>query len=173
MAIAHKGGDLNRPPFVSPPNKYQYYLHLQDVSVENRRLNFSSNVFALKRDGSGGCTIDSGAPVTRIVQPAYQQVLKAFQKYFDNQGLQRVHLPQLGFDLCYRNSHTSAKLASISMTFHFEGADFEIDRQHMYVVSNDAFCVVLLQKHQTVLGAIVFDVAARQILSPENCLNYR
>lgn len=70
------------------------------------------------------------------------------------------------------------KLAS--MTYHFEGADFEVKSNYMYWVSasQQAFCVELLaSQNRTILGGnqqintrFIFDAGARQIhFSPEDC----
>ncbi|WCJ39582.1 Eukaryotic aspartyl protease family protein [Euphorbia peplus] len=148
-----------------------YFLNLRDISIESYPLNIPPGTFARTRDGSGGCVIDSGTSFTRLIMPAYQLVIWAFQVYYGSYGLIRVHAPETGFELCYKMSARLPKFAS--MTYHFEGANFKVEQQylHMKVPGRDVFCVELLrEQRQTVLGALqqintrfIYDARARQI----------
>ncbi|XP_065868798.1 aspartic proteinase CDR1-like [Euphorbia lathyris] len=179
--IVTQGRTFKSTPIVSPPNQYSYYLNLQDISVAGRRLNIPRNTFTLKRDGTGGCIVDSGTSITRLIAPAYQQVLKAFQAHFDSYGLQRVNATaETHLELCYRHRQTLPKVKLASMTYHFEGADFEVRPAFIYRTANDpdVFCVqISSSQSESILGSrqqintrFIYDVRARKIyFSWEDC----
>ncbi|XP_065866542.1 aspartic proteinase CDR1-like [Euphorbia lathyris] len=175
------GRTFKSTPIVSPPNADYYYMDLRDISVEGKRMEFPANMFAIKRDRSGGCFIDSGTTFTHIVEPAYKVVLKAFQNYFGKYGIRPIRLPHLHYDLCYRNKE---EVEFAVMTFHFQGADFEVEPENLYVdiEKDDAFCLGLTSSPSlTIIGAMqqvdtrfIYDAAARRIyFSPENCIDDR
>ncbi|KAE8679127.1 putative Monovalent cation:proton antiporter [Hibiscus syriacus] len=144
--------------FVQPPfGVYFFYMELVDISVGNYRINFPPYTFEMRGDGSGGCFIDSGAVITQIDANtpginAYEQVLNVFDSYYESEGLQTTQGE--GFDLCYllppEGYYNFAPL-----TFHFNGADYTVDRKFMHIFYDSYFCVALLGKgsSSTVLGA--------------------
>ncbi|XP_065868692.1 aspartic proteinase nepenthesin-1-like [Euphorbia lathyris] len=171
------GRTFESTPIISPPNMYAYYLDLLDISIGNNRLNFPPNTFSIKRDGSGGCIIDSGTTLTHFSQSSYPKVKTAFQNYFRSKGFTQVHMPP--YDLCYINGRSMDEIPT--MTFHFRGADFEVEGHYLIMPFPDhnAFCIGIQQTRSlTILGAIqqgntrfIYDAAARQLLfSPENCM---
>ncbi|WCJ39581.1 Eukaryotic aspartyl protease family protein [Euphorbia peplus] len=148
-------GTFQSTPIVSPSNAKSYYLDLRDISVEGTRIGFPPNTFAIKRDGSGGCHLDSGTPLTRIIASAHPRVIGAFQNYFHRYGVQPIHLAGVRYDVCYKNNRAIAKLPS--MTFHFQGADMKVEAKNLFtnLGSQDAFCLALQSSQQTtIIGAV-------------------
>ncbi|WCJ39607.1 Eukaryotic aspartyl protease family protein [Euphorbia peplus] len=164
---------------VSPLYRNSYYLDLRDISVDSHRLNFTLGTFRLQYDGHGGCVIDSATSYTRFIEPAYRKIIGAFQLYYERYGLQRVRVPNSGLELCYKNSQKLPKLAA--MTYHFDGADFEVDANNIYrriEHTSDVFCVEIKSSPSlTILGTMhqintrfIYDLNARRILfAREDC----
>ncbi|EEF39570.1 Aspartic proteinase nepenthesin-2 precursor, putative [Ricinus communis] len=170
-------------PFVSPRGMPNYFLNLIDVSVAGNRMQIPPGTFALKPDGTGGTIIDSGTAVTYISQTAYFPVITAFKNYFDQHGFQRVNIQLSGY-ICYKQQgHTFHNYPS--MAFHFQGADFFVEPEYVYLTVQDrgAFCVALQPispQQRTIIGALnqantqfIYDAANRQLLfTPENCQDH-
>ncbi|KAJ4839746.1 hypothetical protein Tsubulata_026023 [Turnera subulata] len=152
-------GNLQTTKFVTPPGSYYYYLHLLDISVGLTRIGFAPEIFQIRPDGQGGCVIDSGALISRIDQTtigrnAYRAVMGAFQRYYDAKGLQRIGQVPQGFALCYKNRPDFNDF--VTMTYHFEGANYVLDGKYVHYFDNDAgyFCVALTPGNgRTILGA--------------------
>ncbi|XP_065868130.1 aspartic proteinase nepenthesin-1-like [Euphorbia lathyris] len=182
--ISTRGRSFKSTPIISAPlNPYSYYVDLRDISVDGKRIGFPPNMFAIRRDGTGGCGIDSGSSFSSIIQPAYQRVVKAIQDYyFLKYGIHPLQLPQVRYDLCYTQRPAVTRYASL--TFHFQGADLEVEGENVHVFLRDynIFCLGLKSSPQlTIIGAkqqtntrFIYDAAARQILfARENCIQDR
>ncbi|PIA61640.1 hypothetical protein AQUCO_00300871v1 [Aquilegia coerulea] len=77
-----------------------YYVRLLDISIAGNRLNFPPGYFDIRHDGTGGCIIDSGSPLTALPQEAYIRVRNAVSSYFAQRQLPTIQKP--GFDLCFQ-----------------------------------------------------------------------
>ncbi|XP_061339290.1 aspartyl protease family protein 2 [Gastrolobium bilobum] len=85
------------PLLNNPLSPSFYYIGIDSVTVDGANLPISHSVWAIDEQGNGGTVVDSGTTLTFLAEPAYRQVLAAFQR--------RVSLPTaedlaLGFDLC-------------------------------------------------------------------------
>ncbi|KAL5804417.1 hypothetical protein ACOSQ3_031217 [Xanthoceras sorbifolium] len=177
--IGTRGRNLQSTPIVTPPGLNHYYLSLSDISVNGRRLGFPPGTFSLRRNGTGGCIIDSGTTITSIQENAYQTIIGAFASYFSGFRLQRYY-GQRNFELCYLK--TSSFRSYPTMTYHFQGANFTMISEYVNVIYNRAgyFCVTLLPNRyqKTIIGAwhqqntrFIYDLN-RGVLqfAPENCM---
>ncbi|WCJ38910.1 Eukaryotic aspartyl protease family protein [Euphorbia peplus] len=174
--ISTRGRTFKSIPIITPgPYIYLYYLDLQDISIDHNRLNYPPHTFALQHDHSGGCAIDSGTTLTHIAGLAYPRLKAALLNHFRNKRFTQVHV--LNYDLCYNTGRRMDELPT--MTFHFRGADLEIEKRNMIIDYDDTtFCLAIQESTVTLIGAIqqgdtrfIFDLASRQLrFSPENCL---
>ncbi|XP_038995989.1 aspartic proteinase nepenthesin-1-like [Hibiscus syriacus] len=152
-------GHLQSTLIVQPPtqNKYFYYLQLLDISVANYRIGFPPSTFQFRAGGAGGILIDSGALFTfidagTIGVNAYERVMQVFNAYYGSKQLQRRPKEQGGFDLCYDQPSFYNDFASL--TFHFNGADYNVNGRYVNVFRRGYFCVgVLRGVSSSILGA--------------------
>ncbi|KAG6637551.1 hypothetical protein CIPAW_11G186200 [Carya illinoinensis] len=151
--------NIQTTPFVTLPWSFHYHLNLLDISVSSHRIGFHPDTFKIKKDGSGGCTIDSGTLITQIDQntvgiDAFSVVMTAFQNYYDSLGqLERVYSTE-GFPLCYEYPPDFGDFAT--MTYHFEGGDYFVDSMYVNYYSDIGyyFCVAVREGNgQSILGA--------------------
>ncbi|KAI3466034.1 hypothetical protein Pfo_022697 [Paulownia fortunei] len=98
---------------------------IQDISVERQRLGLSPSLFALK---NGGVLMDTGVQYTVLTKKAYNKVNRAFQSYFKGR-LEEIDRVYWNLKPCYRL--TPGFNDYPTMTFHFEGADFEAEYTHV------------------------------------------
>ncbi|KAG7957547.1 hypothetical protein I3843_11G181300 [Carya illinoinensis] len=169
--------DYKTTPLMYQTMKSNYYLHLLDISVGDRRIGFPPGTFALKPNGNGGCIIDTGAITTFLDRGPYERVMKEFDEHFKSLGVQRV--PKVGgMEYCYKSNPKFR--AYIPMTFHFQGADYKVEPTYMYFHDKAKiyFCVALMPfAGKTVLGAwqqqdmrVVYDLNLGVVrFAPENC----
>lgn len=154
-----------------------YYLNLVDISVGDIRIGFPPRTFDLKPNGNGGCMIDTGAMATFIDKGPYERVMREFDEHFRSFGLERVY-KEAGLEYCYKSNPKFRPY--LSMTFHFQGADFKVEPTYMYFhyEAKGYFCVALMPyTGKTLLGAwqqqdmrVVYDLNLGVVrFAPENC----
>ncbi|KAK9755387.1 hypothetical protein RND81_01G021700 [Saponaria officinalis] len=83
---------INRPnmvvtPLLTRPNLFHYYVTLNDIGVNGRKLNIPSHLFALNPDNSGGTILDSGTAFNYLVPNAFDIVVEAIANYILNNNL--------------------------------------------------------------------------------------
>ena len=172
-----------RTPFVretTMSGANHYHLNLLDISVGRRRLGFPQGTFFLKRNGTGGCVIDSGSVLSFLDEKLYWAVMGEFEARFRRIGLERVRNLTVGFHLCYRHVEVNFDGYDVGLTFHFEGADFEVDPKYVYFYNKKEmyFCVALMSfRGKTIIGAwqqqntrFVYDLNLHELhFAPEDC----
>ncbi|KAK4438086.1 hypothetical protein Salat_0142700 [Sesamum alatum] len=145
-----------------------YFVGLQGISINRKRLNISTDVFALKIDGAngptGGCIIDSGTPYSRIVKPAYNKLKEGLENYFSmNKNLQRT-TGGLGLELCYERRKPEGFKDLPDITFHLQGSKgglvikpegvFEVAKKSKLPKSPEYFCLAMISsKRESIIGA--------------------
>ncbi|XP_057506582.1 aspartic proteinase nepenthesin-2-like [Actinidia eriantha] len=166
-------------PIVPVSNNQNYYLNLNDISVAGNRIGFPPGTFSLKRDGTGGCIIDTGTVATLIAPSAYSRVIETFQKYFQPFNLRKVRSKtNQGFEVCFEMKRTFTQYPP--MTFHFQAADLVVKPQflHFFDMVANYSCVALLKGNtKTILGSMhqqdvrfVYDLKNNALnFAPENC----
>jgi Xylanase inhibitor N-terminal/Xylanase inhibitor C-terminal len=133
-----------------------YYLSLNGITVGKRRLKLPKSVFALKKNGRGGVIIDSGTPITRMAEAAFQQLKKAFV----SQTKLKVIRDMTGtFDLCFLGppSNSTYKVVVPRLIYHFQGANMEFPKDNYINVVNDSglMCLLILESNEeTIIGNI-------------------
>lgn len=119
-----------------------YYLSLEGISVGGQLLDIPDGTFDLQFDGSGGVIIDSGTTVTYLEQTGYDAVKKAV--------ISSVRLPQvdgsnIGLDLCFDQQSASSTSTFPTITFHFQGADFNLPKEnYIYTDRSGIACLAML-----------------------------
>lgn len=177
-----RGRDVKTIRILNQTVSSSYHLDLLDISVEDERIRFPPGTFALQRNGSGGCMIDTGAIATFMDKRPYEIVMQKFDEHYRSFGRRRVTGIPEGWEYCYLFDPRFRAYAS--MTFHFQGADFKVEPAYMnfYLVSRGVFCVGLLSTTgKTILGAFqqqdtrfLYDLNAGTLqFVPENCANDR
>ncbi|PIA61639.1 hypothetical protein AQUCO_00300870v1 [Aquilegia coerulea] len=164
-------------PLIVGGLKEAYYVKLRDISVAGNRFNYRPGYFDVKRDGTGGCIIDSGCPLTRLPQRAFTWLKNAVINYFA-----QAHLPprpKHGFDLCFELPRPDQKMPLIR--FHLQNADLTIE-EGAFMHVDDAICLAFKSSSDlgglsAVIGGLaqanyrfVFNVAASTVsFALENC----
>ncbi|XP_031274425.1 aspartic proteinase nepenthesin-1-like [Pistacia vera] len=163
--ILRFGADVYFPPYPIPTTQYvsvagtnSYYLRLLDISVGRSRLNFPRGTF---EPSSSGVFIDSGTPFTTLTTRAanrinvFERVNRAFWRYYDSRNLVRYPTePDDSFHVCYMIPQNFRDYPS--MTFHFRGADYEVDGRFVNIRFDDEghFCVAIMpEETDSILGA--------------------
>jgi hypothetical protein len=119
-----------------------YYLSLEGISVDGQLLDIADGTFDLEFDGTGGVIIDSGTTVTYLEQSGYDVVKKTV--------ISSINLPQvdgsnIGLDLCFEPESGSSTSHFPTITFHFEGADFNLPKEnYIYTDSSGIACLAML-----------------------------
>ncbi|KAK9750735.1 hypothetical protein RND81_02G217700 [Saponaria officinalis] len=132
-----------------------YYINLEGISVNRRRLNILPSVFARTGD-EGGTLIDSGSSFTYLTPVAYRELERVLAAYFTSLK-NYVPIKPGDFDLCYKSSTYAAEQLP-SITFHFSGADLLLKPENVFIWLNDspnAFCLAMIMSYEqdTVFGA--------------------
>ncbi|XP_031257964.1 aspartic proteinase CDR1-like [Pistacia vera] len=151
--ILRFGEDVQLPEGNIPTTHYlifvgrsAYFLDLIDISVGSYRLRLPSGSFDARL--GNGFFIDSAVPFTTLTTSAttglniFELVIAAFSRYYDPF---LVRLPTTGFhfNLCYM--HRQDFRVFLSLTFHFRGADYEVQSRFVHIQYNEGFfCVAIL-----------------------------
>ncbi|KAL6283906.1 hypothetical protein ACE6H2_014835 [Prunus campanulata] len=175
-------GGISTTPFVTPPGSPFYNLNLLDISVGSGKLGFPPGTFAyiVKVVPARGFFIDSGAIISQLDQNAKEEVMRAFQNYYDSLHLTRIGRVPEGFQLCYSYTPQFTQFASI--TYHFEGANYVVDPRYVNFYNHEAghFCVAMMPgNRKSILGAwhqqsmrLIYDLNTHALqFTPEICAN--
>lgn len=141
-----KGRDLRKTSFLNHID-YNYRVHLLDISIAGHRLNLPTGTFPT------GCMLDIGCGVSYIETRAYNEVVRVLMMHLNRFNLTRITAGSLTEgELCYRLRWGFSNYPN--MTFHFQGANFEIGPQNLFHVTKDRFCLAMLGRDNvTILGA--------------------
>ncbi|THG18373.1 hypothetical protein TEA_015448 [Camellia sinensis var. sinensis] len=189
MSYLRFGADIPTQPNSSITNLQRvkdmalYYLELQGISLNGRRLNISATVFALRGNiGSGVCIIYSSLGYSRVAKHAYDVLLGELEKhYLKFKNLKRYNSNPLNLTMCYeRDKEEEFKNLPI-ITFHFKGT-----QANMVVIPEGSFEVVdrynsnrkrvlwfgnVIRAHQQTNQRSIYDTKRKQLLFYlENCL---
>ncbi|KAK4852768.1 hypothetical protein QYF36_026916 [Acer negundo] len=171
--------EFKKTHFEANPFNNNYYLYLQDISINGKRLNLPKDTFKIKGNGHGGCVIDSGTTITRLKYSVYIRVKDEFEAYFARYGIQR------SYDGCGTTSSVlcfylpSGFNAFPSMTYHFFGADLYVEPKNcfLFTISHFAPAITAGDSELTILGSwhqhnirFIYDTDLRQLsFAPEEC----
>ncbi|KAK4398228.1 Aspartic proteinase nepenthesin-1 [Sesamum angolense] len=152
-------------------NDYNYRVSLLDISVGGRRLNLPNGTFP------SGCMLDIGCSGSYLETHAYNEMVRVLMQHFSRFNLSRIAAGSSSQgQLCYwlRRGFSSFP----SMTFHFQGANFEIGPKSLFQVRSDRFCLTMFANdNMTILGAFqqqnvrfVYDIGNQKVLfGKEDC----
>uniref|UniRef100_A0A7N0VCU6 Peptidase A1 domain-containing protein n=1 Tax=Kalanchoe fedtschenkoi TaxID=63787 RepID=A0A7N0VCU6_KALFE len=165
-----------------------YYVDLQDISINGRRLNIPSAYFARTGPNKGGCIIDTGTSFTFISRPAYHILKQQMMQHLATAdsslqiGRSRRHL-----DLCYRRNPPFKGYNHLpTVTLHFAGgANLVLQRDIAFIVwesnrGREIVCMGISTTEEddvSVIGAqsqanhvFIFNLPARVLyFGPRNC----
>ncbi|XP_042479821.1 aspartic proteinase nepenthesin-1-like [Macadamia integrifolia] len=169
------GPQVVSTPLVGGSNPTLYYVDLHDISIAGIRLGLQRSAL------SGGCAIDTGAPMTSLVANIYALVRASFVRYFAQYGIQPYgsrgrpsNLPDL--DLCFPKPPSFNRFPT--MTFHFREADLVVQPTGIFSMGTNYICVTIKPATETLIGAhqqtqhrffIDFELGNRVFFAPENC----
>uniref|UniRef100_A0A7N0RJD8 Peptidase A1 domain-containing protein n=1 Tax=Kalanchoe fedtschenkoi TaxID=63787 RepID=A0A7N0RJD8_KALFE len=179
---------LHLLPIRKHAGELAYYVDLQDISINSRRLNIPSAYFAKTGLNKGGCNIDTGTSFTFISRPAYH-ILK--QQMIQHLATADSSL-QIGrstgqLDLCYtRNPPFKGHNHLPTVTFHFAGgANLVLQRDIAFIVwdsnrGRETVCMGISptdENDKSIIGAqsqanhvFVFSLLARVLyFGPRHC----
>ncbi|KAL0306673.1 UNVERIFIED_CONTAM: Aspartic proteinase CDR1 [Sesamum radiatum] len=152
-------------------NDYNYRVSLLDISVGGRRLNLPNGTFP------SGCMLDIGCSGSYLETHAYNEMVRVLMQHFSRFNLSRIAAGSSSQgQLCYwlRRGFSSFP----NMTFHFQGANFEIGPKSLFQVRSDRFCLTIFANdNMTILGAFqqqnvrfVYDIGNQKVLfGKEDC----
>ncbi|KAL0311371.1 UNVERIFIED_CONTAM: Aspartic proteinase CDR1 [Sesamum angustifolium] len=119
-----------------------------DISIGGQRLGLSPSLFSLK---NGGVFMDTGIQYTVLTRKAYDKVNRAFQRYFKGK-LKKIDGIHQNLQPCYKL--TPGFNDYPTMTFHFDGADYEAEYTHIKDESSRITCTAVLPGKRTIIGAL-------------------
>ncbi|XP_075650125.1 aspartic proteinase CDR1-like [Castanea sativa] len=133
-----------------------YYIRLVSISVGEKMLDISPNVFVLEEDGTGGVIIDSGATLTSLPEAALNP-LKA-----EVLNLLSGIVPYIGMrhsSPCFKGVIDRELAGFPVVTFNFaNGVDLVLDVKSLfYEAGPNAFCMAMTQSkaaNLTVIGVL-------------------
>ncbi|KAF9598710.1 hypothetical protein IFM89_029960 [Coptis chinensis] len=139
-AVFPAGSDVRTTPMVEGPFGVYYYVNLNDISVNSIRLGLPPDTFRIRDDETGGIVLDTGTSTTYIFSDAYNRLVARLKEVLAPYNLRpylRNNKPMKR--LCYVRPPGFNNFPSI--TFHFDGADFEPYHETTYSITNDRFCL--------------------------------
>ncbi|KAL5719068.1 aspergillopepsin I [Ranunculus cassubicifolius] len=145
-----EGQRVSSTPLFHNPGYPYYYLQLQDISIGGTRMNFRAGTFTVGRDGSGGCVIDTGSPVTYMHQQPFDRVTSLMASMLPENL--RVKLGDNNY--CYRKTRPFLTNAP-SMIFHFQGADYEVYPRQLFVDSAKHYCLAIVVQSENTLPTLI------------------
>ncbi|KAI9185237.1 hypothetical protein LWI28_005534 [Acer negundo] len=171
--------EFKKTPFVANQFSNNYYLDLQDISINGKRLNLPKDTFKIKGNGDGGCIIDSGTTITRLKYSVYITVKDELEAYFARYGIHRSYggCGTTRSILCFELPRSFN--AFPSMTYHFSGADLYVEPKHgfLFTISHFAPAITEGDAESTILGSwhqhnirFIYDTGLRELsFAPEEC----
>ncbi|TXG67017.1 hypothetical protein EZV62_008292 [Acer yangbiense] len=170
--------EFKKTPFVWNPYRHNYYLYLQDISFNGKRLNLPKDTFKIRIYGYGGCIIDSGTQFTRLKYSVYIRLKDEFEAYFARYGIQRSYVG-CGSSLLLCFDLQSGFNAFPSMTYHFYGADLYVEPKNGFIFFPSHFSPAFIagETDFTSLGSwqqqnyrFIYDTDLHQLsFAPEEC----
>uniref|UniRef100_A0A7N0VIV0 Peptidase A1 domain-containing protein n=1 Tax=Kalanchoe fedtschenkoi TaxID=63787 RepID=A0A7N0VIV0_KALFE len=164
-----------------------YYIDLQDISINGRRLNIPSAYFAKTGPNKGGCIIDTGTRFTFISRSAYNILKQQMMQHLATAD-SSLRIESSGpLDLCYqRNPPFKGYNHLPTVTFHFPGgANLVLQRDIVFIVwdgngGREIVCMGISPTNEddvSIIGAqsqanhvFVFNLPARSLyFGPRNC----
>ncbi|KAK9715788.1 hypothetical protein RND81_06G189600 [Saponaria officinalis] len=129
---------METTPIDRDRRRLSYYLNLQGISVDTKRLDIPSDFLEIARDGiSAGCVIDSGSSISTIANRAFKIFRNAVRNFIlkKNKNVRQMKKPEMGYHLCFERYRNPLTLNLPKITFHFEGnADFVIDINESFYI---------------------------------------
>ncbi|KAK9715787.1 hypothetical protein RND81_06G189500 [Saponaria officinalis] len=128
---------MQTTPIYRDRRRLSYYLNLQGISVDTKRLDIPSNFLEINRDGSAGCVIDSGSAISTIANRAFTVFRSAVRDFIkkNNKNVRKMKKPEMGYHLCFERYRNPLTLNLPKITFHFEdNADFVIDINESFYI---------------------------------------
>ncbi|XP_020107851.1 aspartic proteinase nepenthesin-2-like [Ananas comosus] len=124
-----------------------YYLDVEDLSVNGRRMHFARRTFARRSDGTGGFIVDSGTAVTQLTAHALDRVEHVMKDYFRLRlNLLPVNDSSLRLRLCYKMVQ-GIQHQLPTMTLHFRnGANYDLRRSALFMnyAEKRTFCLAMM-----------------------------
>ncbi|KAJ4796245.1 Aspartic proteinase nepenthesin-1 [Rhynchospora pubera] len=149
------GSLVQSTPFVAPQETTNYYVNLMGISLGSEQLSIPQSLFQYNpSDGSGGVIIDSGTSITRLVPQALKIVSQAVQ---DKVNLPTADGSKYNLQLCFSLPSGSEAPSMPDLTFHFDGADLELNvDKYMTQTDDGLFCLLILEPPftQSIIGTI-------------------
>ncbi|XP_030514943.1 aspartic proteinase CDR1-like [Rhodamnia argentea] len=149
-----------------------YYVTLEGISIGQKRLDINRNAFRRTRRYDG-VVIDSGSPMTWLVEGAAQAVHSEVKSLLD--GVLEQVSNGASSPLCYRGTVGRDLIGFPVMTLHFaDGADLGLDAASMFYQARDnMFCVAVVRSDVEGLSIVglmaqqyynmAFDVAGKKL----------
>lgn len=143
------GPGVASTPIISGDIDTFYYLTLEGISVEGKRLEYGKNFWSSSKKGN--IIIDSGTTLTYLKEEMYN-VLDAQVREFVH--LKPLDDPVPGFSLCY-NSRNHLKIPIITM--HFTGADLKLNALNTFIniTEEDVACLAFAPT----IGISAYDIS--------------
>ncbi|KAL7153941.1 hypothetical protein ABFS83_04G201300 [Erythranthe nasuta] len=161
-----------------------YYVELDGISFDKRRLEIDPSVFRFEGGGGGGGVIvNSGVRLGQLAKPAYDVLIKELDSHFlklnYKKGSCMDHPENFKPRVSYRKKVKSHVIPTV--TFHFKGsADLVLKNDALFTsfVLQTELCLGIYPDDKlTVIGAqqqtghwFMFDTKSNQLLfREENC----
>ncbi|KAM1018759.1 hypothetical protein ACFX2C_040347 [Malus domestica] len=138
--VVTDAGIVSTPIVLGQDPKTFYLLTLEGISVGNIRIpSSSSSAFS---SGEGNIIIDSSTTLTLLPPSVYLDLEEEVDKAVGS--LERVRLPGLPLNLCYKISESSSDdFNPPTITVHFSGGDLKLSPSNTFIrVSDEAVCFV-------------------------------
>ncbi|KAF9605408.1 hypothetical protein IFM89_016985 [Coptis chinensis] len=143
------GSDVRSTPMVGSETELghavtYYYVNCIDISVGGVKLNLPPETFRLKPNGSG-MILDTGSAITYIYRDVYNRMEAQIKQFLSRYNLQPWQgVGKLSGMLCYVRPVSFQASDLPTLTFHFDGADFDPAPEAVFLLLDDHFCLEIV-----------------------------
>ncbi|KAM3683480.1 hypothetical protein ACJW31_12G150600 [Castanea mollissima] len=139
-----------------------YYVTLESISVGEKKLDISPQVFKLSKEGTGGVIIDSGSTLTYIPKAAFDPLEDEVLSLMD--GLVQF-VGTLESGPCFRGVIDRHLVGFPVVTFTFaNGVDMALDvKSFFYPVESNSFCMSVVPTLAQQSYNIAYDLAGNTV----------
>ncbi|KAF5745059.1 aspartyl protease family protein [Tripterygium wilfordii] len=157
LNIENLSGVRTTPLITNQFEPSHYHLSLEGISIGKTKLPIEKSAFELNRkDGTGGLVIDSGTPITRLEESAYDLVKEELMKQI-KLPVDESESSELELDLCFKLHQGWHEVKVPEIRFHFDGADLDLGKDNYMIEDKDQglMCLAMLASplFVSILGA--------------------
>ncbi|PIA34666.1 LOW QUALITY PROTEIN: hypothetical protein AQUCO_03700151v1 [Aquilegia coerulea] len=121
-----------------------YYVSLEGISVDDKRLLIPNDTFSFKKSNKGGCMVDTGSTFTYLVKAAFDILVEHLNQEMENVKRAPEAEKKSFFKLCYEIGWADLMFIPV-LTLHFTDADLHLPSFNTWLhFQQDTYCLAIL-----------------------------